>query len=116
MTVRTIDTSLATNLPLDADAVTGPLNVELYQSFSVQSILTYGGGDDSEGAISMESSNDGVNWDPIPAASFSYDNTITSYGLGYEKQPGFKYIQMRIAEDTGSGGTVTFLYHGVYKA
>lgn len=107
-TLRTLETTMATNIDLGADSATGAFNVARFNRASFQLIFTYAGLEDSEGAINLQVSNNGTTFTNYPSSTVNYTNAATSAIIELSVIS-FKFVRFDIAHATGTGGLVTIL-------
>ena len=107
---QTVDLVILESKALGAGFDTPAISVAFYQLVSVQIIFTMSGGATSAGSVSLESSNDGTNFSTIPSSTLSYTNTTTNHIIELQRV-GFKFLRLKNAHTSGSGGTVKIIAH-----
>jgi hypothetical protein len=107
-TLRTLETTLGTDLDLGTDAATGPFNIARFARASFQMIFTYTGLEDSAGAIDLQVSNDGTTFTNYPSSTVNYTDASTSAIIELSVIS-FKFVRFNINNTSGTGGTVTIL-------
>lgn len=100
---------------LDADLgsdVTSPnMLVGKFQTYSIGIVFTYAGLEDSAGDMSLETSDDGVNFKKMDGSDIAY--TAASTYERYEMTlVAHKYFRVVMVNSSGTGGTVTMKLFG----
>lgn len=107
---QTVDLVIKESQNLGAGFDTPAISVAPYALVSVQIIFTFGGGASSAGTVSLESSNDGVNFSTVPSSSLAYTNATTNHIIELQRV-GFKFLRLHNAHTSGSGGTAKIIAH-----
>lgn len=106
---QTVDLTIIESQALGAGFNTPAISVAPYQLVSLQVIFTFGAGT-SAGSVSLQSSNDGVNFSTVPSSSLSYTSTTTNHIIELQRV-GFKFLRLANTHTSGSGGTCKVIAH-----
>jgi hypothetical protein len=107
-TLRTLESTIGTNLSLAADSNTGAFNIARFARASFQFTFTYSGGETAAGSINLQVSNDGVVFTTYPASTVAYTAASTSAILELSVIS-FKWVRFNIDNSSGTGGLVSIL-------
>ena len=107
---QTVDLTIIESQALGASFNTPAINVSPYQLVSMQIIFDFSGGATSAGSVSLQSSNDGVNFSTVPSSSLSYTNATTNHIIELQRV-GFKFLRLANTHSTGTGGTAKVIAH-----
>lgn len=107
---QTVDLVIKDSQALGAGFDTPAISVAPYQLVSLQIIFTFGGGANSAGSVSLESSNDGVNFSTVPSSTLSYTASTTNHIIELQRV-GFKFLRLHNAHSSGSGGSCQVIAH-----
>lgn len=100
---QTVDLVIKESQALGADFTTPAISVAPYQLVSLQIIFDFSGGATSAGDVSLQSSNDGVNFSTVPSSTLAYTNATTNHIIELQRV-GFKFLRLA-NKDKGAGGT-----------
>ena len=106
---QTVDLVIIESQALGAGFETPAISVAPYQLVSLQVIFTFGVGT-SAGSVSLQSSNDNVNFSTVPSSSLSYTSSTTNHIIELQRV-GFKFLRLANAHTSGSGGTCKVIAH-----
>jgi len=107
---QTVDLVIKESQALGAGFNTPAISVAPYALVSLQIIFDFTGGASSAGSVSLQSSNDGVNFSTVPSSSLAYTNTTTNHIIELQRV-GFKFLRLNNAHTSGSGGTCKVIAH-----
>lgn len=107
---QTVDLVILESKALGASFETPAINVSPYQLVSIQIVFDMSGGASSAGAVSLQSSNDGINFSTVPSSSLNYTATTTNHIIELQRV-GFKFLRLANTHSTGSGGTAKVIAH-----
>lgn len=103
-----------TNRSVAASFAGVPVRVDKYGSVMVQATFDMSGGATSAGNLLFEVSLDGVAWATITGGSQAYTSATTSIIWEYP-QPTAKWVRIRVAYTSGTGGNCTIRYLGKFR-
>jgi len=106
---QTVDLTIIESQALGAGFDTPAISVAPYQLVSLQVIFTFGSGT-SAGSVSLQSSNDNVNFSTVPSSSLSYTSSTTNHIIELQRV-GFKFLRLANTHTSGSGGTCKVIAH-----
>jgi hypothetical protein len=107
---QTVDLTIIESQALGAGFNTPAISVAPYQLVSLQIIFTFSGGASSAGSVSLQSSNDGINFSTVPSSTLAYTNTTTNHIIELQRV-GFKFLRLNNAHTSGTGGTCKVIAH-----
>lgn len=107
---QTVDLTILASQALGADFNTPAISVAPYALVSMQIIFTYAALEDSAGTVSLESSNDGINFSTVPSSSLAYTSTTGNHIIELQRV-GFKFLRLHNEHDSGTGGSCKVIAH-----
>lgn len=112
-TQRTRDLTIVDSITLGANGNSPSIDVSQYARFSIQTVFTYSGGDNSTGTVKLQASNDNFNFSDVPDSTLNFTST-TGNNLQNVVEFSFPYVRVAVTNTTGSGGTAKITIHAVY--
>lgn len=107
---QTVDLVILESKALGADFQTPAISVAPYQLVSVQIIFDMSGGATTAGSVSLQSSNDGINFSTVPSSTLAYTATTTNHIIELQRV-GFKFLRLANVQTSGTGGTAKIIAH-----